>query len=47
MGTHQIHALCEVPWAAAVIAPATSEAQISRRQPSAAGISASASTGHG
>jgi hypothetical protein len=47
MGTHQIHALCDVPWAAPVTAAATTDAAISRRQLSAAGISPTASTGHG
>lgn len=46
MGTHQIHALWEVPWAAPVIAATTTDAQISRFQRDAAGISATASAGH-
>ena len=47
-GTHQTQTLCDEPWAAAVRPPATTEAATSRIQRSvAAGISATASTGHG
>lgn len=47
-GAHQIHTLCDGPWAAAVTPPATAEAASSRGQLSvAAGISATASGGHG